>query len=76
MLYSTSTFKAAKLDNIAEYGTVGIGALNVIMTIVAVFVVDLLGRKVCTTEYRYLLIMIEWSGKISSIVIHYFMNVL
>ena len=46
MYYSTSTFEAAKLQDMAEYGTVTIGAVNVAMTVVSVFLVDKLGRKV------------------------------
>ncbi|OZJ03832.1 hypothetical protein BZG36_04309 [Bifiguratus adelaidae] len=44
MYYSTSIFQASFGDN-AKYATVGVGALNVVITILSLGLVDRLGRK-------------------------------
>lgn len=44
MNYSTSIFEATFQEN-AKYATIGVGALNVLMTLVGSFLIDRLGRK-------------------------------
>ncbi|KAI8099683.1 general substrate transporter [Halteromyces radiatus] len=48
MYYSTSIFENSFADN-ARYATVGVGALNMLMTFVALALVDRLGRKMLLT---------------------------
>lgn len=45
IFYSNSIFKATFAEN-ATFATIGVGALNLAITIVSVFIVDRLGRKV------------------------------
>ncbi|GAU92296.1 hypothetical protein RvY_04394-2 [Ramazzottius varieornatus] len=47
MYYSTAIFKSAGLvhGNQAIYGTIGLGVVNVVMTLAAVFLVEKTGRK-------------------------------
>ncbi|GBP85739.1 Solute carrier family 2, facilitated glucose transporter member 1 [Eumeta japonica] len=46
IFYSTTIFDKANLDNDeAQYGTIGIGAMNVVMTLVSLLLVELAGRK-------------------------------
>ncbi|CAO3627734.1 unnamed protein product [Cunninghamella echinulata] len=44
MNYSTSIFETTFQEN-AKYATIGVGALNVLMTLVGSFLIDRLGRK-------------------------------
>ncbi|KAG2188983.1 hypothetical protein INT44_004125 [Umbelopsis vinacea] len=45
MYYSTTIFQMSFGDN-AKYVTVGVGALNVVLTVVSLLVIDRLGRKI------------------------------
>ncbi|KAF6206824.1 hypothetical protein GE061_018060 [Apolygus lucorum] len=44
--YSTQIFKTANLsEELAQWATIGVGVVNVLTSVVAVFLVDVLGRK-------------------------------
>ncbi|KAJ2941791.1 hypothetical protein O0L34_g10598 [Tuta absoluta] len=46
IFYSTEIFKDAQLnESQAQYGTLGMGAMNVVMTIISLFLVERAGRK-------------------------------
>jgi len=46
MFYSTKIFRMAQLDDkSAQYATLGMGAVNVLMTVVSMFIVEKAGRK-------------------------------
>lgn len=46
MFFSTKIFKMAQMsDDGAKYATLGMGTLNVIMTLISLFLVELSGRK-------------------------------
>ncbi len=45
MFYSTTIFEAAGLGRNAQYATIGLGVFNVLMTVVAIYIIERIGRK-------------------------------
>ncbi len=68
--YSTAFFEDAGMDaDTAKYGTIGAGAVNVLATMLAVYLIDRLGRKVsvvvkwrCLFHSFYLICSRYYSG--------------